>query len=183
MPSYVITEKCDGCKGQDKTACMYICPNDLMVLNRDIMKAHNQEPDQCWECQCCVKICPQKAIDVRGYADFIPLGASVIPLPHQLKALRRAVSQDRVRFLLADEVDLGDARNPQELAAHAVAEGLELAIAEAVAGERVAVNRGVERRAGRRVLAEGFLFGRHEKPRAPGGHLLDFGDGNLDDLT
>ncbi|MEK6537381.1 MAG: adenylyl-sulfate reductase subunit beta, partial [Actinomycetota bacterium] len=27
MPSFVITEKCDGCKGQDKTACMYICPH------------------------------------------------------------------------------------------------------------------------------------------------------------
>ena len=35
MPSYVITEKCDGCKAQDKTACQYICPNDLMTLNRD----------------------------------------------------------------------------------------------------------------------------------------------------
>ena len=43
MPSYVITEKCDGCKAQDKTACQYICPNDLMTLNRDIMKAYNQE--------------------------------------------------------------------------------------------------------------------------------------------
>jgi len=29
MPSYVIDEKCDGCKGQDRIACMYICPNDL----------------------------------------------------------------------------------------------------------------------------------------------------------
>jgi superfamily II DNA or RNA helicase len=36
-----------------------------------------------------------------------PASASVIPLPHQLRALRRAVSQDRVRFLLADEVGLG----------------------------------------------------------------------------
>ncbi|MFH0999053.1 MAG: adenylyl-sulfate reductase subunit beta, partial [Pseudomonadota bacterium] len=26
MPSFVIAEKCDGCKGGDKTACMYICP-------------------------------------------------------------------------------------------------------------------------------------------------------------
>ncbi len=34
MPSFVIAEKCDGCKGGDKTACMYICPNDLMVLTR-----------------------------------------------------------------------------------------------------------------------------------------------------
>jgi adenylylsulfate reductase subunit B len=27
-----------------------------------------------------VKICPQQAIEVRGYADFVPLGANVIPL-------------------------------------------------------------------------------------------------------
>ena len=80
MPSYVIPEKCDGCKALDKTACQYVCPNDLMVLNKDTMKAYNQEPDQCWECQCCVKICAQQAMDVRGYADFVPLGASVVPL-------------------------------------------------------------------------------------------------------
>jgi len=36
-----------------------------------------------------------------------PIDASVIPLPHQIKALRKAVSRDRVRFLLADEVGLG----------------------------------------------------------------------------
>ena len=43
MPSFVIAEKCDGCKGGDKTACMYICPNDLMVLDPNQMKAYNQE--------------------------------------------------------------------------------------------------------------------------------------------
>ena len=31
----------------------------------------------CWECYSCVKACPQNAIDVRGYADFAPLGHSV----------------------------------------------------------------------------------------------------------
>ena len=35
MPTYVRTDKCDGCKGQDKTACMYICPHDLMMLDKD----------------------------------------------------------------------------------------------------------------------------------------------------
>jgi len=80
MPSYVIMEKCDGCKGQDKTACQYICPNDLMVLDKERMKAYNQEPHWCWECYSCVKICPQQAIDVRGYADFMPLGAASTPL-------------------------------------------------------------------------------------------------------
>jgi adenylylsulfate reductase subunit B len=80
MPSFVILEKCDGCKGQDKTACMYICPNDLMILDKENMKAWNMEPEMCWECYNCVKICPQQAIDVRGYADFVPMGASVVPL-------------------------------------------------------------------------------------------------------
>ncbi len=80
MPSFVITEKCDGCKGGEKTACMYICPNDLMVLETESMKAYNQEPDQCWECFSCVKICPTQAIEVRGYSDFVPLGSSIIPM-------------------------------------------------------------------------------------------------------
>jgi adenylylsulfate reductase subunit B len=51
-----------------------------MALNRDLMKAYNQEPEQCWECYNCVKICPQQAIEVRGYADFVPLGGNVIPM-------------------------------------------------------------------------------------------------------
>ncbi len=34
----------------------------------------------CWECYNCVKICPTQAVDVRGYADFVPMGASVVPL-------------------------------------------------------------------------------------------------------
>jgi adenylylsulfate reductase subunit B len=57
-----------------------ICPHDLMILDREKMKAYNQEPDQCWECYSCVKICPQQAIEVRGYADYVPLGGNVIPL-------------------------------------------------------------------------------------------------------
>ena len=80
MPSFVNPEKCDGCKALDKTACQYICPNDLMALDRDKMKAFNREPEMCWECYSCVKMCPQQAIDVRGYADFVPMGASVVPM-------------------------------------------------------------------------------------------------------
>ena len=85
MPTYVRTDKCDGCEGQDKPACMYICPHDLMFLDKDgsmtghAMKAFNQEPEQCWECYACVKLCPQQAIEIRHYADVVPLGAFVQP--------------------------------------------------------------------------------------------------------
>lgn len=80
MPSFVISEKCDGCKSQDLTACQYICPNDLMVLDREKNLAYNRAVDMCWECYSCVKICPAQAIEIRGYADFMPLGAVVQPL-------------------------------------------------------------------------------------------------------
>ncbi|BCW97491.1 MAG: helicase [Armatimonadota bacterium] len=36
-----------------------------------------------------------------------PIESSVIPLPHQIQALSRAISNDKVRYLLADEVGLG----------------------------------------------------------------------------
>lgn len=80
MPSYVIAEKCDGCKALERTACQYVCPHDLMKLDKEQMKAYNQEPDACWECYSCVKICPVDAIAVRGYADVVPMGASVTPM-------------------------------------------------------------------------------------------------------
>ncbi len=80
MPTWVNPEKCDGCKALERTACEYICPNDLMVLDREAMKAYNREPDMCWECYSCVKMCPQQAIECRSYIDYSPLGGSVIPL-------------------------------------------------------------------------------------------------------
>lgn len=36
-----------------------------------------------------------------------PIQSSVVPLPHQIYALNRAISRDRIRYLLADEVGLG----------------------------------------------------------------------------
>jgi adenylylsulfate reductase subunit B len=59
---------------------MYICPNDLMILDPEEMKAYNQEPDACWECYSCIKICPQGAITARPYGDFAPMGGTSIPL-------------------------------------------------------------------------------------------------------
>jgi adenylylsulfate reductase subunit B len=48
-----------------------------MHIDPTVRRAYNIEPNMCWECYSCVKACPQNAIDVRGYADFAPLGHSV----------------------------------------------------------------------------------------------------------
>jgi adenylylsulfate reductase subunit B len=50
-----------------------------MVLDEATNKGINQEPEMCSECYACVKLCPQEALHVRGYADFVPMGAAVMP--------------------------------------------------------------------------------------------------------
>ena len=80
MPTYVDPSACNACAGvHGGPQCVYICPNDLMVLDGIVNKGSNQEPDMCSECYACVKLCPENAIHVRGYADFVPLGAEVQP--------------------------------------------------------------------------------------------------------
>ena len=80
MPTYVDPQACNACSGVERgPLCVYICPNDLMVLEPGSQKGFNQEPEMCSECYACVKLCPQEAIHVRGYADFVPLGAEVQP--------------------------------------------------------------------------------------------------------
>jgi len=72
MPTFVYMTRCDGCGH-----CVDICPSDIMHIDPTLRRAYNIEPNMCWECYSCVKACPMNAIDVRGYADFAPLGHSV----------------------------------------------------------------------------------------------------------
>ena len=80
MPTFVYMTRCDGCGH-----CVDICPSDIMHIDETIRRAVNIEPNFCWECYSCVKACPQNAIDVRGYADFAPLGHSVRVLREEEK--------------------------------------------------------------------------------------------------
>lgn len=82
MPTFVYMTRCDGC-GQ----CVDICPSDIMHIDRTYRRAYNIEPNFCWECYSCVKVCPQHAIDVRGYADFAPLGHKVRVLREEDKGM------------------------------------------------------------------------------------------------
>ena len=59
-------------------------------------------------------VCAARVADLlEGHSDennrilLAPMESNVIPLPHQIRALTRAVSGDHVRYLLADEVGLG----------------------------------------------------------------------------
>ena len=72
MPTFVYMTRCNGCGN-----CVDICPSDIMHIDKTYRRAYNIEPSMCWECCACVKACPKNAIDVRGYADFAPLGHSV----------------------------------------------------------------------------------------------------------
>ena len=56
-----------------------------MHIDETIRRAVNIEPNFCWECYSCVKACPHNAIDVRGYADFAPMGHSVRVLREEEK--------------------------------------------------------------------------------------------------
>jgi len=58
-----------------------------MHIDKTYRRALNIEPNFCWECYSCVKACPQNAIDVRGYADFAPLGHSVRVLREEKKGI------------------------------------------------------------------------------------------------
>ncbi len=80
MPTFVYMTRCDGCGH-----CVDICPSDIMHIDTTYRRAYNIEPNMCWECYACVKACPQNAIDVRGYADFAPLGHSVRVLREEEK--------------------------------------------------------------------------------------------------
>jgi adenylylsulfate reductase subunit B len=75
MPTFVYMTMCDGCG-----KCVELCPSDIMHIDPVNRRAYNIEPDMCWECFTCVKYCPEHAIDVRGYADFAPLGHGVTVL-------------------------------------------------------------------------------------------------------
>ena len=80
MSTFVYMTRCDGCGH-----CVDICPSDIMHIDETIRRAVNIEPNFCWECYSCVKAWPQNAIDVRGYADFAPMGHSVRVLREEEK--------------------------------------------------------------------------------------------------
>ena len=75
MPTYVNPKLC-----KNNAKCMENCPSDIMIVNKETNFSYNLEPDMCWECFTCVKVCPEHAISVRPYADISPMLSEVTVL-------------------------------------------------------------------------------------------------------
>ena len=56
--AYVITEPCIGCK--DKS-CVQVCPVDC-IRGEDDGDQYYIHPDECIDCEACVRECPVEAI-------------------------------------------------------------------------------------------------------------------------
>ena len=63
----------------------------------------SSSPDQIAYIAAAARIAASQTEDIL----LAPIGSNVIPLPHQLRALNKAISKTQVRYLLADEVAMG----------------------------------------------------------------------------
>lgn len=91
-----------------QTAQVWLARRDAVVrLHMDRLQALEHAAPPTLEHLCYVSSASRILDALEHDALVAPLEGSVIPLPHQLYALQRAMSGDRVRYLLADEVGLG----------------------------------------------------------------------------
>jgi len=101
-----------------QTVCRVWLPNQDAVVRvpRSALRPLNADvqPDvEAWRIACVAaaarvaEVLEGSASATEGHVLLAPMESNVIPLPHQIHALSRAISGDRVRYLLADEVGLG----------------------------------------------------------------------------
>jgi len=92
-----------------ETVCRVWLPNQDCVVRvpasrlESLDNAHTGTPDGIAYIAAAGRVADALAQDML----LAPIESSVIPLPHQIRALSRAIAGDRVRYLLADEVGLG----------------------------------------------------------------------------
>lgn len=100
-----------------QTVCRVWLPNQNAVVRvpRDVLRPLDALPPELETWRIAYVAAAAKVAEVLENATaatgehvlLAPMESNVIPLPHQIHALSRAVSGDRVRYLLADEVGLG----------------------------------------------------------------------------
>jgi len=92
-----------------QTYCrVWLSQQDATVrLRADTLQPFEIVPGYCADRLRCLVAAAKVADALSEDILLAPMEASVIPLPHQIQALTRAISGDRIRYLLADEVGLG----------------------------------------------------------------------------
>ena len=65
MSVKVDKNKCTGCKGKKEALCVKNCPGDLIYIDSETGKAAIRNPEDCWDCMVCVKLCPCQALETR----------------------------------------------------------------------------------------------------------------------
>ena len=92
----------------DRDAVVKVPAVDLQDLSHDIN--HENESNRIAYVAAATKVAEvleNGANTADGHVLLAPMESNVIPLPHQIHTLSRAISGDRVRYMLADEVGLG----------------------------------------------------------------------------
>lgn len=87
-------KKCDGCRLSKQPPCMKSCPGDLIYKDFSSKKAVLRSTADCWDCYCCVKVCPKEAIDVILSYEISNLGASLKP---------KVIDNNTIEWILQDK--------------------------------------------------------------------------------
>jgi adenylylsulfate reductase subunit B len=85
------TQRCDGCGSRPTTVCEDICPGSLYRRGTD-GKTELRDPNACWDCCACVKVCPRAALTLQ-------LPFQIAEAGHRLLARRDG---DAMRFQILD---------------------------------------------------------------------------------
>ncbi|MFW5787750.1 MAG: 4Fe-4S dicluster domain-containing protein [Halanaerobiales bacterium] len=56
---------CTGCPGHKQPPCVKNCPGDLLFIDRKTNKLKIRNPEDCWDCMVCVKVCPVSALETK----------------------------------------------------------------------------------------------------------------------
>ena len=93
MAIRIDTKKCDGCGSSKQPPCVKICPGDLVYKDFNLRKASLRCDADCWDCYCCVKVCPKEAIDLVLAYEIGNRGASLKP---------RAIDDNTIEWVLKE---------------------------------------------------------------------------------
>ena len=73
---------------------MKSCPGDLIYKDFSLKKAVLRCDADCWDCYCCVKVCPKEAIDVVLAYEISNRGASLKP---------KVIDNNTIEWVLQDK--------------------------------------------------------------------------------